>query len=204
MSLNKIYRNRSRIYQEYKRFDKDDNKEIYTFLAQTDLNVLLEMNGPKNSIYENTKYEIHIKLSSEYPFKPPKIKVLTPIIHPNIYKGKVCVDTLKENWSPAFTIHSVMIVIYYLLSNPDVSDTTKALSSNHVLYKKSSMRHFQVWGGRRDFIMYLAGMRLLEKVEPNESDKENYSNVVEKNKKAKNVLDVLSRRDYLLNILAYL
>ena len=56
MSLNKIYRNRRRIYQEYKRFDKDDNKEIYTFLAQTDLNVLLEMNGPKNSIYENTKY----------------------------------------------------------------------------------------------------------------------------------------------------
>jgi hypothetical protein len=66
------------------------------------------------------------------------------------------------------------------------------------------MRHFQVWGGRRDFMMYLAGMRLLEKVEPNESDKENYSNVVEKNKKAKSVLDVLSRRDYLKNILTYL
>jgi hypothetical protein len=66
------------------------------------------------------------------------------------------------------------------------------------------MRHFQVWGGRRNFMMYLAGMRLLEKENTNETDKDNYSKVVEKNKKSKNMLDVLSRRDYLLNILSYL
>ena len=111
---------------------------------------------------------------------------------------------VKENWSPAFTIHSVMIVIYYLLSNPDVSDTAKTLSSNHVLYKKSSMRHFQVWGGRRDFMLYLAGMGLLEKENTNETDKENYSKIVEKNAKSKNAINVLSRRDYLQNVLSYL
>ena len=204
MYLSTIYKNKHRIYQEYKRFDKDDNKEIYTFLAQTDLNVLLEMNGPKNSIYENTKYEIHIQLSSEYPFKPPRVKVLTPIIHPNIYKGRVCVDILKYNWSPAFTIHSVMLIIYNLLVYPDISDTTQSLSSKHAVYKKSSMRHFEVWGGRRDFMMYLAGMGLLEKKEPTKTDKENFSKVLETNLISKNALDVISRRDYVVNILSYL
>lgn len=207
MSLNTIYRNRRRIYQEYKRFYKDDNKEIYIFLELTDLNVILELNGPKDTIYENKKYKIHVQMSSDYPFKPPKIKVLTPIIHPNIYNGRVCVDILKNNWTPAYTIHTVMIVIYHLLAEPDISDVstmTQSLSSNHSIYKKNSMRHFQVWGGRRDFMLYLAGMGLLEKENTNETDRENYSNVVEKNKKSKNILNVLSRRDYLHNILSYL
>jgi ubiquitin-protein ligase len=207
MSIDKIYRNRRRIYQEYKRFCADKKNDIYTFLEVTGLNVRLELNGPKNSIYEKKHYKIHVTLSSDYPFEPPKIKVLTPIIHPNIYEGEVCVDILKHNWTPAYSIHTVMIVIYHLLAEPDISDVsimTQSLSLNHVLYKKSSMRHFQVWGGRRNFMMYLAGMRLLEKENTNETDKENYSKVVEKNKKSKNMLDVLSRRDYLLNILSFL
>lgn len=207
MSIDAIYRNRRRINQEYKRFYTDDNKEIYTFLELTGMKVLLELNGPKNTIYENKKYKINVTLSCDYPFKPPNVNVLTPIIHPNIYEGEVCVDTLKHNWTPAYTIHAIMIVIYHLLAEPDISDVsimTQSLSSNHVSYKKSSMRHFQVWGGRRNFMMYLAGMRLLEKENTNETDKDNYSKVVEKNKKSKNMLDVLSRRDYLLNILSYL
>uniref|UniRef100_A0A6C0D9Q3 UBC core domain-containing protein n=1 Tax=viral metagenome TaxID=1070528 RepID=A0A6C0D9Q3_9ZZZZ len=207
MSLDKIYRNRRRINQEYKRFCSDNKNDIYTFLEITGLNVRLELNGPKDTIYEKKKYKIHVMLSSDYPFEPPKIKVLTPIIHPNIYEGEVCVDILKHNWTPAYSIHTVMIVIYHLLAEPDISDVsimTQSLSSNHLLYKKTSMRHFQVWGGRRDFIMYLARMRLLERKQPNETDKDNYSKVVEKNEKFKNILHVLSRRDYLHNIFAYL
>jgi ubiquitin-protein ligase len=207
MSLNEIFRNKRRIYQEYKKFYKDCYSDIYTFLELSHLTVLLEVNGPKNSIYENKKYKIKMTLTNGYPFAPPKVEFLTPIIHPNIYKGQICVDMLTYNWTPAYTIHTIMIVIYNLLTEPDISDISNmklTLSSNHAIYKKTSMRHFRVWGGRRDFMLYLAGMGLLEKEIPNENYKDNYSKLVEKNKKSKNALDVFSMRDYIYNILSYL
>lgn len=207
MSLNVVIRNRRRIHQEYKNIYKENQTDIYKLLEQNYINILLELCGPKNSIYENKKYKIKITLSSSYPFTPPKVEFLTPIIHPNIYKGQICVDMLRHNWSPAYTIHTIMIVIYHLLTEPDISDISNmklTLSSNHAIYKKTSLRHFRVWGGRRDFMLYLAGMGFLEKKEPSETDKENYSKIVEKNAKYKNALEVFSRRDYLQNILSYL
>ena len=109
MSLNEIFRNKRRIYQEYKKFYKDCYSDIYTFLELSHLTVLLEVNGPKNSIYENKKYKIKMTLTNGYPFAPPKVEFLTPIIHPNIYKGQICVDMLTYNWTPAYTIHTIMI-----------------------------------------------------------------------------------------------
>ena len=41
--------------------------------------------GPKNSIFEGGKYDLEIKFSLEYPTKPPSVKFLTPIFHPNVY-----------------------------------------------------------------------------------------------------------------------
>lgn len=29
--------------------------------------------GPENSVYENGKYQIDIKIPNEYPYKPPKM-----------------------------------------------------------------------------------------------------------------------------------
>ena len=42
------------------------------------------MNGPKGSLYEGGNYLINIHVPNDWPFRPPIIKFLTNIWHPNV------------------------------------------------------------------------------------------------------------------------
>jgi len=51
---------------------------------------------------------------------PPKVRFRTRIFHPNVHfkTGEICLDILKNAWSPAWTLHSVCQAITALLSDP--------------------------------------------------------------------------------------
>ncbi|XP_066390077.1 ubiquitin-conjugating enzyme E2 36-like isoform X1 [Miscanthus floridulus] len=54
---------------------------------------------------------------------PPKVRFLTKIYHPNIEKlGRICLDILKDKWSPALQIRTVLLSIQALLSAPNPDD----------------------------------------------------------------------------------
>ena len=79
--------------------------------------------GPEETPYERGIFFLDIYFSQEYPFKPPKIKFITKIYHPNISEGgSICLDILKSQWSPALTISKVLISICSLLSDPNPDD----------------------------------------------------------------------------------
>lgn len=40
--------------------------------------------GPPDTPYEGGQYEVDIKITSEYPFKPPVMRFITRIWHPNV------------------------------------------------------------------------------------------------------------------------
>lgn len=79
--------------------------------------------GPKDSLYEKCQFDLDIKLPDNYPFSPIAVKFKTPIIHINVNaNGDICLDILTNKWSPSQNIHSVLLSICLLLSQPNTDD----------------------------------------------------------------------------------
>ncbi|CAL5382149.1 unnamed protein product [Camellia sinensis] len=66
--------------------------------------------GPADSPYAGGVFLVTIHFPPDYPFKPPKVAFRTKVFHPNINSnGSICLDILKEQWSPALTISKNMV-----------------------------------------------------------------------------------------------
>ena len=79
--------------------------------------------GPQGSVYEGGVFHLAIFFPQNYPFKPPKVKFLTKIYHPKInMSGGICLDILKDNWSPALTVSKLLLSISSLLTEPNPDD----------------------------------------------------------------------------------
>ena len=79
--------------------------------------------GPKDSVYEGGIFNLDIVFPTDYPFKPPKIHFITKIYHPNISEsGGICLDILKNQWSPALTISKVLLSLSSMMVDPNPHD----------------------------------------------------------------------------------
>ena len=79
--------------------------------------------GPSDSPYAGGVFRLNIIFNEKYPFKPPKVKFVTRIFHPNINSnGSICLDILNVNWSPALTITKLLLSISSLLTDPNPND----------------------------------------------------------------------------------
>ncbi len=79
--------------------------------------------GPSDSPYTGGVFHLAIRFPSDYPFKPPIITFKTKIYHPNINAaGGICLDILKNQWSPALTISKVLLSILSLLTDANPND----------------------------------------------------------------------------------
>lgn len=57
-----------------------------------------------------------------YPVHPPLCRFITAIWHPNIStKGTICLDVLKDNWSPSMFSGTILSALKVLLLNPEPS-----------------------------------------------------------------------------------
>nr|XP_020168067.2 ubiquitin-conjugating enzyme E2 28 [Aegilops tauschii subsp. strangulata] len=79
--------------------------------------------GPSDSPFTGGLFLVNIHFPPDYPFKPPKVSFRTKVFHPNINSnGSICLDILKEQWSPALTISKVLLSICSLLTDPNPDD----------------------------------------------------------------------------------
>lgn len=83
----------------------------------------ITMQGPDDSPYQEGTFKLSVEFPSNYPFAPPSINFITKIYHCNVNNsGGICLDILKEQWSPALTINKVVLSIISLLNDPNPDD----------------------------------------------------------------------------------
>jgi ubiquitin-protein ligase len=92
-------------------------------------NIILGRILPTSSNYNQAAYQIEIKLPAEFPFKPPEVRFVTPIYHPNVdEQGKICVDLLNssETWKPTTPLTDVVKAVVELIDSPKIDHALNA------------------------------------------------------------------------------
>ena len=79
---------------------------------------------PLEGLWRQAKYKFNVEVSTAYPHSPPKVKCETKILHPNIEleTGKVCLNILRENWTPVLTLMEIFQSLLFLLYEPNPTD----------------------------------------------------------------------------------
>ena len=140
-----------RLLNELKELEKDNQINSSVEVIDNDLyHWKAIIYGPINTPYEGGKFYLDINFPSDYPLECPKVNFITKIYHPNIHNGNICMDILKNNWSPILTISKVLLSISSLLSSPNVDDPldieiANLIKKNSELFKNNAHKWTQMY-----------------------------------------------------------
>lgn len=116
----------------------------------TRLDVLeAEIRGAEETPYAGGVFRLEVNIPAEYPLKPPRVRFLTKIYHPNIdSQGRICLDSLnmppKGAWKPSLNVATVLTSIQALMSSPNgddglMVDITEEFRNNTPLFRKKAV-----------------------------------------------------------------
>jgi ubiquitin-conjugating enzyme E2 D/E len=85
--------------------------------------------------HKNKKYRLSIEVPVNYPFVAPKVRFLDRVKCENVfYDGEICLDILKDQWSPAYTLWSLLEAITSVLTDKPVSGlVNKIRTTNEIV-----------------------------------------------------------------------
>ncbi|EJT45143.1 ubiquitin-conjugating enzyme e2-24 kda [Trichosporon asahii var. asahii CBS 8904] len=130
-----------RVQKEIKACRDDKTSQISIELVdENPFHLIGAFPGPSDTPYEGGYYEVDIVIPDAYPFEPVKMKFITKVYHPNISSasGAICLDILKDKWSPVLTLKSTLISLQSLLCSPEPNDPQDAEVAKHFLASRDS------------------------------------------------------------------
>lgn len=76
--------------------------------------------GPSDTPYDGLTLKLSFEFPVNYPYIAPTVLFKTPIYHPNVdFSGRICLDILKDKWTPAYNIQTVLLSLQSLLGEPN-------------------------------------------------------------------------------------
>jgi ubiquitin-conjugating enzyme E2 A len=127
---------RKRLLRDFKRLQKDAPAGIQA--SPVDNNIMqwqAVIIGPDDTPWEGGTFKLLLEFNEDYPNKPPAVKFLSKLFHPNVYlDGKICLDILQNQWSPIYDIAAILTSIQSLLSDPNPASPANAEASQ--LYER--------------------------------------------------------------------
>ncbi len=122
---------RKRLLRDFKRLQKDPPTGIQA--APVDNNIMqwqAVIIGPDDTPWEGGTFKLLLEFNEDYPNKPPAVKFVSKLFHPNVYNdGKICLDILQNQWSPIYDIAAILTSIQSLLSEPNTASPANAEAS---------------------------------------------------------------------------
>jgi ubiquitin-conjugating enzyme (huntingtin interacting protein 2) len=130
-----------RIQKELKEIERDKASGVQVIIKDGNLQKLVGIvPGPKDTPYENGMFKVEIELASQYPFVPPKMRFTTKVWHPNVssQSGAICLDILKDQWSPALTLKTALLSLQALLASPQPDDPQDAVVAKQYINDRTT------------------------------------------------------------------
>mmetsp|Transcript_10297 Transcript_10297/g.23233 ORF Transcript_10297/g.23233 Transcript_10297/m.23233 type:complete len:155 (-) Transcript_10297:195-659(-) len=135
---------RNRLIQELREIARNPDPDIVLKMTgDTIEDWQAFVQGPKDSPYEGARYKLHISCSTNYPMSPPQVTFVTKIFHPNVNfsTGELCLDILKSDWSPAWTLQYVCRAVVALMLDPNADSPLNCDAGN--LLRGGDIRGFK-------------------------------------------------------------
>ncbi|KAM0754868.1 hypothetical protein T439DRAFT_297274 [Meredithblackwellia eburnea MCA 4105] len=76
--------------------------------------------GAEATYYEGHVYAISLTFPPTYPYAAPNVRFESTCYHPNVaLTGEICLDILKEKWSPMLSVSTILVSLQSLLGEPN-------------------------------------------------------------------------------------
>lgn len=88
--------------------------------------------GPADTPFEDGTFKLVLTFDESYPSRPPHVKFLTKMFHPNVYaNGELCLDILQNRWSPTYDVTAILTSIQSLLHDPNPNSYVRPSACTH-------------------------------------------------------------------------
>ncbi|WZZ83408.1 hypothetical protein YC2023_103980 [Brassica napus] len=127
---------RKRLMRDFKRLQQDPPAGISG--APQDNNIMLwnaVIFGPDDTPWDGGTFKLSLQFSEDYPNKPPTVRFVSRMFHPNIYAdGSICLDILQNQWSPIYDVAAILTSIQVIIEMPRANISSSLI---HFPYSQS-------------------------------------------------------------------